>query len=83
MRLTNTPFLLALLLALVSTSLLATVEANLSWTTCGDAQDVLTVDQLTYTPEDPKRGDVLNVTATGALKEQLEEGVMAFLVVKW
>ena len=58
-------------------------SASLSWESCGQAEDLLDIRSIQYTPDNPQRGDVLNVTAFGLLKEPLDMGTKINLLVKW
>ena len=65
------------------TFLFTLASCDLSWKNCGTAEDLLDIQQLTYAPLVPVRGEALTVTAQGNLKEQLTSGTKVNLVVKW
>lgn len=70
-------------LALALTLLAGKAHADLTWESCGDENDLLELKSLSYQPEVPVRGEYLNITASGTLKEVVDEGSMANVVVKW
>ena len=52
-------------------------------TPCGSAEDTMEIKQISFVPEIPVRGQFLNVTASGTLKETVDVGSKVNLAVKW
>lgn len=73
-------FVLVLVLVL---SVLLAVQADINWKNCGTADDLLLIENVEYEPKEPERGQPLNITASGQLKERLDAGTKASLSVKW
>ncbi|KAG9053006.1 Phosphatidylglycerol/phosphatidylinositol transfer protein [Serendipita sp. 407] len=53
-----------------------------SWTDCGSPDDLIEVQSLEISPEPPKPGQPLEITAKGIVKQTLEEGTYADVLVK-
>ncbi|KYQ89104.1 hypothetical protein DLAC_10336 [Tieghemostelium lacteum] len=52
------------------------------WTWCGTSADHLTINSVTITPDPPVKGQLLTVTASGTLNEQVTAG-NAHITVKY
>jgi hypothetical protein len=61
----------------------AAVRADLQWKNCGGPDDLLQLRALEYSPSTPRKGQMLNVTVTGALGGVIDQGSKVFLFVKW
>ncbi|KAI3637770.1 hypothetical protein MIR68_004419 [Amoeboaphelidium protococcarum] len=61
----------------------AVASASLSWTSCGTENDILKLGSINFTPENPKKGDVLHVVVTGDLKSEVSAGTKVVTKVKY
>ncbi|KAF8323417.1 hypothetical protein DL93DRAFT_696760 [Clavulina sp. PMI_390] len=56
--------------------------AGWSYSLCGDEQDLVDVKSIQLSPDPPKPGSDLTVTASGFVKDTIEEGAYADVTVK-
>jgi hypothetical protein len=50
---------------------------------CGSATDLLKLDELTLTPDPPKKGSKVNIAFKGELKDTITPGAKLNIKVKW
>ncbi|GAB5586178.1 Phosphatidylglycerol/phosphatidylinositol transfer protein [Umbelopsis nana] len=50
---------------------------------CGDSNDILTIDHIDLTPDPPVKGETLNIDFKGWLSEEVVEGSTIDLIVKY
>lgn len=70
-------------LCLIVALFLSSVQAGLTWTNCGQPEDLLQLQSLDYFPSPPQRNQFLNVTLKGQLNGVIDEGAKVNLAVKW
>lgn len=62
---------------------LAVYAGSLTWSSCGSTEDMLILESISFEPEFPKRGDLLQVRVKGELLDTFSQGSKILIDAKY